>query len=379
MRVSTRTLWLVGLTWACAPTGDEVTDDTDTVTDDTDTEDTDTEDTDTETEDTDDTDVDETDETDVDTTTWPASPDDYIFEEATYLSSFDIPPATGPNACCRDWGAISKNGVGKTDNALGALAASVKAFVDLEDQLDSTVESGSFVALLDHRDLPAGNGTYPMGFFLGSYEGSTDYDLAAAGDGTFTCEPDSFVAGSGRPQVVYPRASLTDGHLVAADGDFSIALALVGISLVVPVSDVTLEADLTSDADGVSLTNGELSGYVKVDDFFAAYNDVVAAACGCAGLPGDLFTYNTTNKEWENDCRTNASVAASCTDPDEEICITLIGNGVLSDPIGVCSLLGPLFPGLADIDLNGTKTEYEGLSIGLTFEGVPADVVGLTP
>lgn len=310
--------------------------------------------------------------------TWPASAEDYVYDDVTYLSGFRIPGTASP--CCRDWGAMSKDNVvagsNKIDNALAGLASLLGPFgIDVQDQLDYTVESGAFVGLVEHHDHPVGDGTYNMAFFMGAFEGITDFDRASGGLGTFTVLPESFVGGSGEPAVVFRRATVSGGHLTASGGHFEISLPLLdGVTLTAPVDDVTIEADVDTTGGGIALTSGELSGYITQDSIFTAYNDLVNTQCACLGLTGDIFTQGAGG-DWSQHCVADA--ADLCLGFDEEICVAMGGTKLAEG--GYCSTLFGFMPLLSDIDTDADPSKYEALSVGLRMQGVPGTVVGLTP
>lgn len=356
----------------CATSGDEPTDETPTDDGETDSDspaDTDVVDDDTAAGDSD------TGETEPDDTLeWPSSPEAYTYGDVVYLSSFDIPPAAGPQRCCRDWGAASKNpGI---DNAIATLKSLTSAFLDFEAELDASIENGIFVALLDLRDLPSGDGAFPMSFLLADFAPGSWYGPASLGDGEFLVDPQSFLPGTGEPQVYFPEVQRTGDDVSGSGGDLAIALAFAGVSLYVPVQDVSLDARLFEGDDGrVALTDGSLSGYIRTDDFFGAYNDAVDQICGCAGLTGPLFT--KSRGTWTGTCLANDDVAELCPLSDEYACAFLLGSDLAQS--GVCGLVESFLPLVPDIDTNGTPNSYEGISVGLRFETAPAEVVGLLP
>ncbi len=308
---------------------------------------------------------------------WPATPADYEFDDTTYLAAFRVP---GAGTCCRDWGAMSKDnvvaGTNKIDNALSGLAGLLNPFgINVQDQLDYTIESGAFVGLLEHHDHPIGDGTYNMAFFMGAFEGATDFVAADAGTGTFTVLPENFVGATGEPTVFFRNTTVTNSHLSAKGGHFAISLPLLdGITLTVPVDDVQIEAEVDTSTGGMALNDGELSGYITQDSIFTAYNDLVNSQCSCLGLTGDIFT-KPAGGDWSQHCV--AAAADLCLAADETICVALGGSKLAQG--GYCSTMFGFMPLLADIDTDADPSKYEALSVGLRMQGVPGTIVGVTP
>ncbi|MCB9665150.1 MAG: hypothetical protein H6732_13645 [Alphaproteobacteria bacterium] len=317
---------------------------------------------------------------------WPSSPMNYTFERGTYLHEVVIPPAAGPQACCRDWGSASR-AVG-TDNALAAMNTFAKlASLDLNAELAVVIRSGSFVPVLDHRAMPQADGDYKLGFFLAEWAAGTTYTKASTGEGEFYVYPESFRPGTGKPQVVFRKATKTGNKIHAEGGDFEIALVIQNVNLQLPVRDVTIDANIVVDTLGLAVSDGELSGYVVVDELFEAYNGLVKSTCACASglLDGkDLFT--KVGDTWQRACQPHDSnpsatppvvgVNEVCDEPAEAVCENLIGNQIALG--GACALIGGAIGDVADLDLDGDG-KNEALSVGLRAQGVPATLLGLVP
>ncbi|MCA9570940.1 MAG: hypothetical protein KC656_24030, partial [Myxococcales bacterium] len=164
---------------------------------------------------------------------WPTSAADYAFDQGTYLSRVRIPPATGANTCCKDFGTISRNP--GTDNALASLNQLLATFqgggLDLNQELQVVLESGQFVGLLDHRGVPSGDGEYKLGFFLGAFADGTSYAGASNGEGFFELLPSSFEPGSGRPRAIFRRAEKVGARVFAEGGNFQVPLGIQNVVL----------------------------------------------------------------------------------------------------------------------------------------------------
>ena len=351
-------------------------------------------DTDTDTDTVDETDGVDTDDTDVlgetgqveDTYLWPEDPEDYVAQGGTYVRELLVPDApsdtdAGADICCRDWGAVSKNE--GTDNALAALADGLAGILagsglgGVQEILDGVIEDGTLVLLFDHVGLPTADGTYRLGVLLGGFDDGTTYEDAAMGDGSFLIDPQSFAPGTGTPQIVFNSAEVTGGELVAEGGNFRLALGFAGIQLNVPIKDVNITATVAATADGVEMSDGELSGYLRLDDTFSTINDLMDAECrACMGYTGDFYTLNSTTNSYEGQCDDGETIDTNCA---SSVCLPLAGDAAFGEFAGYCGLLPFLIGGVSDIDLNSDTTSYEAISVGLRFHGVPAEIGGLLP
>ena len=309
---------------------------------------------------------------------WPTSPDAYDFGDGTFIHTFTI-PAVMSNPCCYDWGEISRDyialGTNEVDNALAMLAEAVADMdFDLQALIDDAIMTGSFVALLEHRALPAADGDYNLVFFRGEMDPVTSWTTASAGLGSFWVDALNFIDNTGEPTAKFGQATITAGQLEASDGTFDIAMPLTDNSvLVLPLQDVRISADIAPGGNGVAMSGGELSGYVTVEDFFGSYNQVIDEMCSCLGLSGDLFTED--QGEWSGDCV--AGAAALCTLPEEEVCMTMGGTNLFNGEI--CAVVPFLMESMPDLDLDGDPTTFEALSAGLRFSGAEGEIMGLLP
>jgi len=308
---------------------------------------------------------------------WPETAEDYPFSGITYLHGFTIPTADA--LCCRDFGSISKdfieNGTNELDNALAGIAtvAGTLGF-SLQDTIDEAVQSGNFVALIDHYDWPGvQGGSYHMAFFRGEYDPSTTFAVAEAGAGLFRIPTQNFIDGTGEPVATFDMATFDGAIVDAAGGTIEIAMPITDTALlVVPMQDVEMTASANESGASVAMQSGQLSGFVTVTDLYDSYNFVVNEACGCLGLSGDLVEDNGDGT-YSYNCVSDA--ATLCTATGEEACATLAGTNLFGGEI--CSGLDLFIGGVADLDLDGDTTTFEGLSVGLTFQGSPGAVSGL--
>jgi len=317
---------------------------------------------------------------------FPADPDSYVTGPVAYIDSLTIPDI-GPNGpeCCRDFGTISKDyiegGTSHYDNSLAVLSSAVGSLFDLQQTLTDSITGGSLVVLLDHQGVNAA--TLPDHFKLAQLSGTFDAGTtpldAAAGNGQFLVTRDSFAPASGEPENFAFPALMDSTSVAAGPFDFGLVLPLPGAPVEVPISQTELRGDhgaITS--AGIAYTNGTLSGYIDQGDVYGAMNTLLASPqCACLGLSGDVFT-QLPDGSWTATCVFNAS--GLCTLPEEQLCVTLAGDNPFGgSPPQICTLIGGILTGAADLDLDGNTATYEGLSIGLAFTTQNAQVNGVEP
>lgn len=304
---------------------------------------------------------------------WPASADDYQAEKATYANALTIPEVQNDTpACCTDFGDISKNE--GTDNALARLENTLQAIdQSIQVGIDQGIADGDLVLLLDHRDLEGGSDSFVLAQFLGAFASGTTFADADAGNGEFLLTPESFVSGSGEPKNFFDPAEMSSGELSAGPAQIAVDFPFEGVLLQIAIDEAELTGTATINESSVTYQNGTLSGWVTLEDFFGALNDVAASPqCDCLGLDGDLFV---DNNGWEENCVSDA--ANKCDGPGEAVCANIGGDDFTNDE--ACTLLPGFLEEEADIDLNNDPSRYEALSIGLMWSGVEASVVGLAP
>lgn len=281
---------------------------------------------------------------------------------ATRVTRFLIPTVVDNTpTCCKDYGSQSSNGRG-TDNALAHHAA-VYADLgsDLQARLDEALLQDRFVLLLDHWQL----------------EGSDDPDFRFIPHEATPLGQSNFVLldADNPPAAFDAHARLGNGMLHAQLlGTLELLLPLsANYELRVPVREVELFATPSFSDPGLSYTMGTLSGYVTVDDMFAALNRDAEEHCACLGLEGnDLFTFDPALGRWSTYCPQD--VYTLC--PDQPRCHILGGSDLGGDPGELCGFVPGYLPALADIDLdNDPDNGSEAISLGLEWTSAPATIV----
>jgi len=297
---------------------------------------------------------------------WPASPDEYVVEQVAYVNTMTVPPVVRETVdCCRDFGMISRDyieaGTSEIDNAVAEVADSLTSLgYDLQMVLNGLLADGTFVLLLDHRDL---DGATDPDFVLVALNGEPD------GMGGYLVRRDAFVPGTGRPRSVFVPASVSAGSVEAGPGDAYIPVPF-GPAVTIYKFEGTHMAGSIDLSSGVRYSAGTMAGWLTIDEYFRGINEIMATQCGCLGISGPL--YEKTGTTWTHHCANEAAAMASCTATGEGVCVQM-GSGL------ACTVQPLVIPESADIDLNPAMNGYEALSFGLRFTAIPATVSGLTP
>lgn len=334
--------------------------------------------------------------------------------------------------CCFDFGDRSKNS--GVDNAFGRIAAQIEGLgIDFKRDLDlvytgcpmdsvgtsdpwddelncsvctnnsecsplSTCENGTCTAqplayvLLDHHDLDDAPDTLLVAGLAGQLEGAPGYEEAASGQGSFVVDREvSFVAGTTTPQVVFNPVRYADGEMSSAEpSSLPVLFPFLGLMAFFDVEEARFSGPVDVTDQGVTHTEGELSGYVTLSGFLDSLNVSLQQSCGgcfvfactddadCFGAgsvcesgacSGEEPVYRSPNEgDWLHNC---PELTSSCS---LEVCTDFIGEDFLSP----CEQAPVLLRSQIDIDTNNNDI-YDALSIGFRFRAVPATVTGVSP
>ncbi|HYC56988.1 MAG TPA: hypothetical protein VEL28_18790 [Candidatus Binatia bacterium] len=325
---------------------------------------------------------------------WQASPDEYVAGPTAYISEVEVPEIVlDEPTCCRDFGSISRDyieaqSVGETsnkkDNALARLADSLISLgFDLELLLNEAIQDGTVSLLLDHPGMDTNNlpAEFALAALTSEWTNATDYASASAGTGDFLLDRGAFVPGTGEPVSVFYPSTFDEGvdGLDAGPSTLNFPIPFGILLLDLPIASVNISADATVEPGGISYENGEVSGYLLVDSFFEALNNLLdSPLCDCLGHTQSIY-YKNVDGEWTGFGRCVNDPGAVCTEESESLCVTLAGSDFMSSPPEVCGLLPSVIGGIADLDLNNDPENWEGFSAGFQFTAVPANVIGVTP
>lgn len=305
--------------------------------------------------------------------TWPVSPTTYADSatQSSFLFELIVPELVdGIPTCCKEFGAISKNE--GTDNALATLNETLLLFgADIQPPLTQAIESGSAVILLDHRELDGADDqdNFVLAWIAGEFANGTSYATASAGTGEFRVLNETFVAGTGEPVVNFNPARMQGSQMSAGPRSLGFSLPFLGSSLTIDISEAEVNGLATINANGVSYTDGALSGYVTLESMYGAINTILDQNCGCLGANRTIYTQDGAGA-WAGACV--ADVATLCPSAPEEICRILAGTSLGSGQ--VCGLLPGVLEGSADIDADRDDL-YESLSIGFEWRAANADII----
>jgi len=321
---------------------------------------------------------------------FPDLPGDYVAEIPSYVDSLVVPGLSGGvPTCCKDFGENSRDfielGTNDTDNALAELAGLIGGFVDINTLLVDAIAAGDLVLLFDHRDLDGGAlpDNFTLAQLFGEFDNGTTPIDGAAGDGEFLITQSSFAGGTGTP-ISFSAATMADPPMTAGPFTLELTIPFGFVTLDLTATEAEIEGDPgTISAAGVPYTDGKIAGYVLISDIFAAINAILnSSTCDCLGLTSDVYTESSPGAGDWSGSGCVAAAPALCTDPDEEICVTLAGTNI---PDGVCTLLAVFLVQVGDIDTDGNPPPpagtgfYEGMSLGLEYTAQNAQINGVQP
>ena len=302
---------------------------------------------------------------------WPATCQEYAFQESSYITSLHIPVPDEDEPCCYDMGGPD----GEIDNKISVLLASLAGLLefDANAMIAEQIAAGTIVVLLEFREFDDGAADDPsivMPFFYGSIDGCTEEDCsvqadAAAGNGTFLVSESSFLSDpngcTGTPFIKFDQAYVEGNHLVAGPSIFGLSLPIMEFVLEVEIHNSRVEADLSYGPNGITMTNGKLGGAIPVGSVIDGLNQYASGGCTCLEIAdGDLVTYEITSEAFVATCST--SITNNCEEDDP---CKMIGD--------MCGMAVNLIAGQADIDTDGDGVA-ESISIGITLEGTSAQV-----
>jgi hypothetical protein len=322
---------------------------------------------------------------------WPSSPNDYRTHALGWVDTLTIPALSGePGSfvptCCRDFGAISKDKLeeetNNIDNAFALFFKSLETLsvdaLDFQGNFDDAIDQEHLVMLLDHRDLPVGddNDRFILAVLRGIFADGTSPVEGSLGDGVFTIDALSFLAGTGEPTTVWSNVTFNSGSVATPPGDMEVPFAFSNDSvLYLPVRQGRISGTATVSANGVEYSTGEISGYVTVESLFTRLNDTVASSqCSCLGASSPIFVKDDGGNpgQYSAGARCVDNAEALCTEADEAICVT-IADGNVGDG-GLCDFWQFVSYSQADINLSGGTEAYEALSLGLQFTTKTAEM-----
>ncbi len=287
---------------------------------------------------------------------------------ASLLEVAEAPEAAGVNACCCDL-----TGDGKPDNKLGELIELLEPFVGYDRdyfnaQIAGMIEAGHLLFLFEILGLEDTNNDPYTKFHV--YQG-LDADGWAGnnltGAGEFYVTRDSLDR-DGNPIMVFEDAEVFGGTLYGGPSRFLVPMDIIGAGepIMFMMEGARITADISARGVGYDLANGTVCGYVERAKIVSEVNEYTGMNCGCLNLAGDFLTDQGTSISCGQ-----AAAASTCDQFDsvEYLCQQLFDN---------CGMLALIMPALFDVDsdLDGRR---DAMSVGFTFEAVPADLIGLEP
>jgi hypothetical protein len=282
---------------------------------------------------------------------WAGSPDTYDYEQPeSFIDGLviEFDPDIGEDLNDDDF---PDNSFGALFGALMSLPGAGENF-DLNRSIATSIEEGDFqlgaawpglpATLLDVSDVQ-------LDIF-----NLVDTDDNPATRDEFRVDRDSFDGAD--PIVSFVDGSIDGRALDIRSSLFQVPVAFGGVVVVVAIHDAHLTGTVGQDANGITLTDGTLSGAVDVEELFAIFNAIIAGMCPC--IDGPLWSFE------EGSCQDIADFSGCGENRDS---CAQVGN--------VCSLIPNLLAGAADLDRDGDE-ENDALSVFFHISMQGTDLVG---
>ena len=288
-------------------------------------------------------------------------PHEYLFSgDATYLSELTV-PGMG-ESCCFDF-----TGDGVPDNKLGTLLATLESQFNVNELISDAILDGSISIVFEHSGLDDAADDDQVGLNGFICDSENSYEDKAAGNGDFTADVSSFVPGTMTPLIAFGSAAISGGVMTAGPSLFVLSLPLLeGVDLNLTIHDTQIEATSSagSNGTGLDLTDGKLGGVIPLGELYNALNAFSDSQCSCLGLDGPLIS-------WMGE----GTTAVCSSDYETDACNADSSTATCSTIAGACGLVTTLLKADIDTNANGVK---DAISIGLNFEGVSANLTGIT-
>lgn len=304
---------------------------------------------------------------------------------SSYWWAVQFPALFEPSElCCFDY-----TGDGIADDATGALLSLIAPLLSLDPQtaVDQDIENGSFVEIMDWRELAPdlASGDVQVSLFLGQVSDAAPFTVRRAGLGRFVLELSSFGSHGALNQL--NDGSVAAGSIAVGGNSVMVPLLLPnGGGFVGELDDPRLEADVVYDDSAAAPCHGlctvdedrgpghvpqivggaRLGGYFHAEDVYDAMDDFYRG-CGCAGVdPGQpVIQWASNGTVISPSCTGNTGSPASC--PPEDPCSEL---GTM------CSVL-PLLGNAADVDRDDDGV-FDSFSAGFRIAWSGAAINGVS-
>lgn len=271
--------------------------------------------------------------------------------------------------CCYDF-----DGDGNDDSGLARLKSIIKTLTGFEfnEIIRIQIESGGLTYLFTYSDWsnPVNDPDANLDVVFGT--STSTWTEKQNDNGVFTVTANS-VDANGDPLSQLDTADVCSSHITVRGGQAPLRVPIGSELIEVTLNDVHLDADVVAPTDlsasgRVGLENGELGGWITLDDIFGGLNGV-AQACDC--LQKDVFVRESgswtcvAEQADQDDCATDPNAPAFCQD-------------FLSRP-AECGLAATTLERNADFDgqpvgnPDGTLDSY---TVGAKFTATGAELTG---
>lgn len=269
-----------------------------------------------------------------------------------------ISKAGSPNHCQPASGGkptIMDDGTEGTDNAFGKtlMPLILSLANDAQEQVNESIEEGSFTIILDHTNLGTGDQVDVLSKLYAGTGIGMEGDGIAAWDGSdqWLVAPELLdnPEDISTAKIQFPNAYMAGNTWVSGDlGDIDLGIAVAGYQLTLRIT----QAVIVMDIEGNSAANGTIAGILKTEDLIGEIRKV-------AGGFSEEFCSGTTIESLLDQLRQASDIPADGTQSPDKVCDGIsIGLGFEGFKV---ELLGPdeLSPPSED-PCNPTNTGGEG-------------------
>lgn len=273
----------------------------------------------------------------------------YAFDApASHLTRLAI--ATSPGS------GIDLDGDGTADNAFGELFGTLEQLLgqDINALLDAQIQSG---------DVALGMSWHPrQGAAITGEVELHMMHLKPSGVSTWAVSPESFLPGTRTP-AIRAAALVQRGRFLAGPTSLELLLPVFGAPTEVLLQRVLIRGALSTSAAGVTVTDGELTGYVSLTTLIEAINTYTSSSerCACLHLTAPLVDLS------------DGLHAAMCTEPTGSTCEASSSCQLLA---AYCEAVLPVLIDRADHDIDGDGRR-DAMSAWIEIEAEPATFTGL--
>lgn len=281
----------------------------------------------------------------------------------SFISTFEIQE---DGDCCYDFDNDGSNdsGIERLDTLLESAAG-----FTFNELIRIQIESGGLSYLVTYSDWsnPVNDPESQMDIVFGN--STSTFTEKQNGNGVFTVTAASLDA-NGDPISDLQPMDVCDSHVTVRGGSAPLKVPIGSNLVTLNLNDVRLDADVVAPTDlsaggKVGLSNGELGGWVTVDEVFGALN-TISQTCPC--LQKDVF--EKSGGAWS--CTADSTDQSNCTGA-AQVC-----DEFVSEP-AICGLAAQTISSQADYDAlpeGNPDGSLDSFTVGAKFTATGAELSG---